>query len=105
MWKMENSTSEQESDMKLDPKSASVDKGTSSVPEDRLVDRPNAKAAVWQYFALETDEYGVILKKTSCRYAKWGGCLAQVNIKHVSTRNLYSHLRMQHPHEYQAVRP
>ena len=52
--KLVSSTSELESDVKLDPENASVYEGTSSVPEDHLVDRP--KAAVWRYFGLEMDE-------------------------------------------------
>ena len=43
---MASSTSEQEGNMKLHPESAFVDEDTSSVPEDCLANRPNAKAAV-----------------------------------------------------------
>ena len=101
---MKSSTSEQESNAGLNPETASIDEGTSSIPADRLVNRPNTKVAVWQCFGLETDERSVI-KSQELLVGKVGSCRAQVKIKYGSMSNLYSHLRMHHPREYQAVRP
>ncbi len=84
--------------------SAPVEEGTSSVPENRLVDKPKAKAAVWRYFGLETDDHGVI-KNQELPVCKVGTCRTRVKIKHASTSNLYSHLKMHHPPEYQVIRP
>ena len=80
-----------------------IQEGTSSASE-RPVDRPNAKAAVWRFFSLKNDEHGVINNQDipACKIDK---CLARVKIKHSSTSNIYSHLKVHHPFEYQAVRP
>lgn len=78
-----------------------IQEGTSSASE-RPVDRPNFKPAVWQFFSLKNDEHGVINNQDilACKIDK---CLARV--KHSSTSNIYSHLKMHHPFEYQIVRP
>ena len=75
--------------------------GASDVPEDRLVNKPNAKTAVWRYFRMET-ESGVVKDQNLpvCRV-----CHVRVKAKHANISNLYSHLKKHHPIEYQAVRP
>ena len=42
-----------ETEMKTDKKT--FERNASAVPEDRLVKKRNTKAAVWQYFGLETE--------------------------------------------------
>ena len=70
----------------MDPVTPVEEEGTSDPSGDRLVDSTNAKAVVWRYFGLETDERGVI-KDQQLPVCKVGNCGTRVKIKHVSTSN------------------
>ena len=59
-WEIESSVTEMETDDETFVRDASA------VPEDRLVKKRNAKAAVWRYFGLETKSY--TRKNKACQY-------------------------------------
>ena len=99
--KMEPDREIESSETEMETDEETFERDASAVPEDRLVKKRNAKAAVWRYFGLET-ESGMVKDPDLpvCRV-----CHVCVKTKHANTSKLYSHLKKHHPIEYQAVRP
>ena len=53
--KMEPDREIESSETEMETNKETFERDTSAVPEDRLVKKRNAKAAVWRYFGLETE--------------------------------------------------
>ena len=94
--KMEPDREIESSETEMDTDKETFERNASAVPEDRLVKKRNTKAAVWQYFRLET-ELDMVKDPDLlvCRV-----CHVRVKTKHANTSNLYSHLKKHHPIEY-----
>ena len=56
---MEPETERASSETENETDEETVEGGASTVPEDRLVNKPNAEATVWRYFGMEA-ESGVV---------------------------------------------
>ena len=92
---------ENESDDGLELVPESSNEGTSSSTRPTLGAKTGTKSKVWQYFGIEIEEIGRCkdINTPVCRL-----CGDSVKTKHSSTSNLYSHLKVHHPTEYEFVR-
>ena len=79
--KMEPDREIESSETEMENDEETFERDAAAVPEDRLVKKRNAKAAVWRYFRLET-ESGMVKDPDLpvCRV-----CHVRVKTKHAST--------------------
>ena len=84
--KMESDREIESSKTEMETDEETFERDASAVSEDRLVKKQNAKAAVWQYFGLETESDMVKDPNLPvCRV-----CHVRIKTKHVNISNLYN---------------
>ena len=70
------------------------------INDSDLVSKPNTKAFIWKYFGFEANEKG---NPRSKNHPKFRLCRLEIAAKDGNTSNLYSHLKNNHPEEYDIV--